>query len=159
MEKEANRTPGSCFTYKTAPAVSGRRYTHSLRSFTPNSGETDIYFFYFFTAACNGQNFIGTSNSSAMNHLLFGKTALRCTSIGPIPGSIPLKYIQDAKKPEPVIAGTSNERDRLKRQQWPVLFDRPGAHTCRVTHIRFWAFCAKTITSLHVGLQRVPNIC
>ncbi|XP_060880700.1 TBC1 domain family member 30-like isoform X2 [Metopolophium dirhodum] len=53
------------------------------------------------TAACNGQNFIGTSNSSAMNHLLFGKTALRCTSIGPIPGSIPLKYIQDVKKPEP----------------------------------------------------------
>lgn len=53
------------------------------------------------TAACNGQNFIGTSNSSAMNHLLFGKTALRCTSIGPIPGSIPLKYIQDVKKSEP----------------------------------------------------------
>ncbi|XP_025417450.1 TBC1 domain family member 30-like isoform X2 [Sipha flava] len=52
------------------------------------------------TAACNGQNFISTSNSSAMNHLLFGKTALRCTSIGPIPGSIPLKYIQDVKKPE-----------------------------------------------------------
>ncbi|XP_050435929.1 TBC1 domain family member 30-like isoform X2 [Adelges cooleyi] len=52
------------------------------------------------TAACNGQNIIGTANSSAMNHLLFGKTALRCTSMAPIPGSIPLKFIQDVQKPE-----------------------------------------------------------
>ncbi|XP_025206421.1 TBC1 domain family member 30 isoform X2 [Melanaphis sacchari] len=62
------------------------------------------------TAACNGQNFIGTSNSSAMNHLLFGKTALRCTSIGPIPGSIPLKYIQDVKKPEPITEPRVREK-------------------------------------------------
>ncbi|XP_022161294.1 TBC1 domain family member 30 isoform X2 [Myzus persicae] len=64
------------------------------------------------TAACNGQNFIGTSNSSAMNHLLFGKTALRCTSIGPIPGSIPLKYIQDVKKPEPKIVLEPRVREK-----------------------------------------------
>jgi len=68
-------------------------FTHTHCKLQPN--------FVCNTAACNGQNFIGTSNSSAMNHLLFGKTALRCTSIGPIPGSIPLKYIQDVKKPEP----------------------------------------------------------
>ncbi|XP_050533586.1 TBC1 domain family member 30-like isoform X2 [Daktulosphaira vitifoliae] len=74
------------------------------------------------TAACNGQNIISTANSSAMNHLLFGKTALRCTSVGPIPGSIPLRYVQ---QPE-----TKKETKHRKRPSYSSSSSSTSTELC-----------------------------
>ncbi|RZF45598.1 hypothetical protein LSTR_LSTR016585 [Laodelphax striatellus] len=70
-----------------------------------------------FTAACSGQSIVGTPPSTAMNHLLLGKSALvnnKGRRLGPPPGAVPT----NAKPPQADKDKSENSRASSETLHW-----------------------------------------